>query len=213
MDTPATRHSDHLVLGSGIAGLLTARKLARLGRVTLVTKKEATESNTNYAQGGIAAVMSEFDSFESHVRDTLVAGAGLCDEAVVRLSVSEAPERVRELQELGVRFSERASVVDLGRLNVKSGDKIQFRLDIGRDGCGGITGWWVDNMKVTICKVATKVEAAHVPEPSKAGQASSAKVTVSRDGSTGTAPTGPGTRCGCRRCRPSCSPRRGTTCG
>ncbi|MEK7384672.1 MAG: FAD-binding protein, partial [Elusimicrobiota bacterium] len=114
MDTPATRHSDHLVLGSGIAGLLTARKLARLGRVTLVTKKEATESNTNYAQGGIAAVMSEFDSFESHVRDTLVAGAGLCDEAVVRLSVSEAPERVRELQELGVRFSERASVVDLG---------------------------------------------------------------------------------------------------
>jgi len=82
------------------------------------------------------------------------------------------------------------SVVDLGRLNVKSGDKIQFRLDIGRDGCGGITGWWVDNMKVTICKVATKVAATHVPEPSKAGQASSAKVTVSRDGSTGTAPTG-----------------------
>jgi L-aspartate oxidase len=106
--------SDFLVLGTGIAGLLTAQKLARLGRVTVVTKKEAAESNTNYAQGGIAAVMSELDSFESHVRDTLVAGAGLCDEEIVRLTVAEAPERVRELRELGVRFSERESVIDLG---------------------------------------------------------------------------------------------------
>ena len=80
-----------LVLGSGIAGLLSAHKLARLGRVTLVTKKEAAESNTNYAQGGIAAVMSELDTFEAHVRDTLIAGAGLCDEKVVRLCVAGAP--------------------------------------------------------------------------------------------------------------------------
>lgn len=108
------RRSEYLVLGSGIAGLLTARKLARLGHVTLVTKKEAAESNTNYAQGGIAAVMSELDTFESHVRDTLIAGAGICDEKVVRLTVSEAPERVRELQDIGVRFSERESVIDLG---------------------------------------------------------------------------------------------------
>jgi L-aspartate oxidase len=108
------RRSDFLVLGSGIAGLLSALKLSRLGRVTLVTKKAAAESNTNYAQGGIAAVMSQVDSFESHVRDTLVAGAGLCDEDVVRLTVAEAPERVNELRELGVRFSERESKVDLG---------------------------------------------------------------------------------------------------
>ena len=81
------------------------------------------------------------------------------------------------------------SVIDLGRLNVKSGDKMQLRLDIGRDGCGGVTGWWVDNMKVTICKVATAITAVHVPEPSKAGKPSSAKVTVTRDGS-GAAPTG-----------------------
>jgi len=114
MTKRAPRRSDFLVLGSGIAGLLTAHKLARLGRVTLVTKKEAAESNTNYAQGGIAAVMSEIDTFESHVRDTLIAGAGICDEEVVRLTVSEAPARVRELQELGVRFSEREAVVDLG---------------------------------------------------------------------------------------------------
>jgi len=114
MTKRAPRRSDFLVLGSGIAGLLSAHKLARLGRVTLVTKKEAAESNTNYAQGGIAAVMSEIDTFESHVRDTLIAGAGICDEKVVRLTVSEAPARVRELQELGVRFSEREAVVDLG---------------------------------------------------------------------------------------------------
>jgi L-aspartate oxidase len=82
--------------------------------VTLVTKKEAAESNTNYAQGGIAAVMSKLDSFESHVKDTLTAGAGLCDERVVRLTVSEAPARVRELQDIGVRFSEREQTVDLG---------------------------------------------------------------------------------------------------
>ncbi len=114
MTKRAPRRSDFLVLGSGIAGLLTAHKLARLGRVTLVTKKEAAESNTNYAQGGIAAVMSAIDTFESHVRDTLIAGAGICDEKVVRLTVSEAPARVRELQELGVRFSEREAVIDLG---------------------------------------------------------------------------------------------------
>jgi|CXWL01.1.fsa_nt_gi L-aspartate oxidase len=114
MPRSSRRDCDYLVLGSGIAGLLAARKLARLGRVTLVTKKEAAESNTNYAQGGIAAVMSEMDSFESHVRDTLVAGAGLCDEEVVRTTVAEAPERVRELQEMGVRFSERETVIDLG---------------------------------------------------------------------------------------------------
>jgi L-aspartate oxidase len=108
------RRADFLVLGSGIAGLLSALKLSRLGRVTLVTKKAAAESNTNYAQGGIAAVMSRLDTFESHVQDTLLAGAGLCDEDVVRLTVAEAPERINELRELGVRFTERQSVVDLG---------------------------------------------------------------------------------------------------
>jgi L-aspartate oxidase len=97
--------SDFLVLGSGIAGLVAARKLSSLGTVTLLTKKEAGEANTNYAQGGIAAVMSRADSFDAHVDDTLSAGAGLCDERIVRLTVEEAPARIRELQELGVRFS------------------------------------------------------------------------------------------------------------
>ena len=107
--------TDYLVVGSGIAGLYFSLFASDQGaRVAIVTKRSPEESNTNYAQGGIAAVMSELDSFESHVRDTLIAGAGLCDDAVVRLTVSEAPARVRELQELGVRFSEREAVIDLG---------------------------------------------------------------------------------------------------
>jgi L-aspartate oxidase len=98
---------DFLVLGSGIAGLSFALKAAGRGRVAIVTKKNRAESNTNYAQGGIAAVFSKDDSTELHVRDTLEAGAGLCREAVVRTIVQEGPERVAELVELGMHFSER----------------------------------------------------------------------------------------------------------
>ena len=77
------KHFDFLVLGSGIAGLSFALKVAPCGRVAIVTKKSRAESNTNYAQGGIAAVTSKEDSVEAHVRDTIEAGAGLCNEAVV----------------------------------------------------------------------------------------------------------------------------------
>ncbi|HEV8543481.1 MAG TPA: L-aspartate oxidase [Verrucomicrobiae bacterium] len=98
---------DFLVLGSGIAGLSFALKVAKKGRVAIVTKKNRAESNTNYAQGGIAAVISKEDSFELHVRDTLEAGAGLCHEEVVRTIVEEGPERINELVELGMHFSER----------------------------------------------------------------------------------------------------------
>jgi L-aspartate oxidase len=100
------RQFDFLVLGSGIAGLSFALKAAAHGRVAIVTKKDRAESNTNYAQGGIAAVTSKEDSFESHVRDTLEAGAGLCKEEVVRTIVQEGPACVGELIELGMRFSE-----------------------------------------------------------------------------------------------------------
>ncbi len=95
---------DHVVIGSGIAGLSFALKAAAHGEVALVTKSARGESNTVYAQGGIACVTSAEDSFELHLRDTLEAGAGLCDEAVTRCIVSEGPARVRELIELGVRF-------------------------------------------------------------------------------------------------------------
>src|SRR4026209_2071574 len=92
-----------IVLGSGIAGLSFALKVASRGRVDIITKKHRAESNTNYAQGGIAAVTSKEDSVEMHVRDTLVAGAGLCDEQVVRTIIEEGPARVQELIDLGMR--------------------------------------------------------------------------------------------------------------
>src|SRR2546421_8018057 len=101
------RGLDFVVLGSGIAGLSFALKVALRGRVGIVTKKNRAESNTNYAQGGIAAVTSKEDSFESHVSDTLQAGAGLCKEDVVRAIVQEGPERIAELIELGMKFTER----------------------------------------------------------------------------------------------------------
>lgn len=96
---------DVLVLGTGIAGLSFALRASEHGRVAVITKKSDTESNTNYAQGGIAAVMDAHDSFEAHIRDTHVAGADLCHEDAVEILVREGPDRVRELIDLGVRFT------------------------------------------------------------------------------------------------------------
>ncbi len=96
--------SDFLVIGSGLAGLAFALKASELGKVTIVTKDEAPSANTGWAQGGIAAVMSEEDSFESHIFDTLRAGAGLCKEDVVRNYISQAPERIQDLVNWGVQF-------------------------------------------------------------------------------------------------------------
>src|SRR5256712_14208230 len=98
---------DFVVVGSGIAGLSFALKAAKHGSVAVITKRKGADTNTAWAQGGIACVTSGEDSFELHVHDTLEAGAGLCDEAVVRTVVTEGPERVRELMELGLQFDER----------------------------------------------------------------------------------------------------------
>jgi L-aspartate oxidase len=132
---------DFLVLGSGIAGLSFALKVAPHGRVAIITKKGRAESNTNYAQGGIAAVTSKEDSFELHVRDTLQAGAGLCKEAAVRSIVQEGPARIAELIELGMKFTEReiplshgARELDLGREGGHSKRRILHAKDItGRE--------------------------------------------------------------------------------
>jgi L-aspartate oxidase len=97
--------TDFLVLGSGIAGLSFAIKAARLGRVAVVTKKDACESNTNYAQGGIATVFDPGDSFENHINDTLTCGAGLSRPDVADFVVREGPERIMDLVEWGVNFS------------------------------------------------------------------------------------------------------------
>jgi L-aspartate oxidase len=101
------KRTDFLVIGSGIAGLTFALKASKFGKVTIVTKACMNDTNTRYAQGGIAAVFREPDNFEKHIKDTLIAGDGCCDESVVRMVVSEAPERIKDLIKLGVPFDKK----------------------------------------------------------------------------------------------------------
>src|SRR5277367_3015089 len=130
---------DYVVLGSGIAGLSFALSVAGKGSVAIITKKNRAESNTNYAQGGIACVTSNEDTFDLHVRDTLEAGAGLCNEEVVRGIVEEGPARIKELIELGMTFSERENggykhELDLGKEGGHSKRRILHAKDVtGRE--------------------------------------------------------------------------------
>ena len=101
--------TDFLVIGSGIAGLSFALKAAEYGRVTIVTKGELGECNTDYAQGGIASVMYEPDTFEKHIRDTMVCGAGICDPAAVEQVVTRAPSVIKQLIQWGTKFDKDAS--------------------------------------------------------------------------------------------------------
>lgn len=98
------RKADFLVIGSGIAGLSFALKAAQHGKVLIVTKSNEDESNTKYAQGGVAVVVDESDSFEKHIEDTLVAGDGLCDEKIVEIVVKEGPQRIQEIIDYGINF-------------------------------------------------------------------------------------------------------------
>jgi len=108
--------TDFLVLGSGIAGLTFALRASRHGEVVIVTKRADDDAATSWAQGGVAAVLGDDDTFERHVSDTLVAGAGLCHEVVAELCVREGPDDVRWLTDLGVEFSRDPNgELDLGR--------------------------------------------------------------------------------------------------
>ena len=98
------KHSDFLIIGSGIAGLSYALKVAAHGKVCMVTKATEDESNTKYAQGGIAAVMHQPDSYEKHIKDTLMCGDGLCNQEVVRMVISESTDSINELVSWGARF-------------------------------------------------------------------------------------------------------------
>ena len=146
------RESDFLVIGSGIAGLSFALRAAEHGSVTVVTKKGTAESATNYAQGGIAAVLAPEDSFEEHVRDTLVAGAGLCNEAAVRFVVEHGPEAVRGLMELGVQFdpSPDAPGYDLGREGGHSRRRVLHAADF--------TGQEIERVLVARCERHPRIE-------------------------------------------------------
>lgn len=133
------RSTDHLVIGSGLAGLTYALLAAETGDVTVLTKGEITDSNTSWAQGGIAAAVSESDSWELHERDTLVAGAGLCDEAAVRHLVQRAPAAIAWLREMGARFDE-----ELGREGGHSRHRIVHHADK--------TGWEIERAVSTAVK-------------------------------------------------------------
>src|SRR5258708_10860856 len=100
---------DFIIVGGGVAGLRAAIGLAPAGRVLSLTKAEPAESNTGYAQGGIAAAIGDDDSVALHARDTMLAGDGLCDETAVRVLVEQGPGYVRELLEWGARFERDAS--------------------------------------------------------------------------------------------------------
>ncbi|MFQ5901539.1 MAG: L-aspartate oxidase [Thermodesulfobacteriota bacterium] len=126
--------TDFLVIGSGLAGLSFALKASQHGKVALVTKRELSESTTAYAQGGIASVFDKADSFETHIEDTLKVGAGLCNEEVVRTTITDGPERIQELISWGTKFSMKkdgaAGELDLGREGGHSMRRIVHAADI-----------------------------------------------------------------------------------
>ncbi len=124
--------TDFLIIGSGISGLSLALKAARLGRVTMVTKKKSADTATNLAQGGVAAVLDPADSFAAHIKDTLISGAGLCHEDIVGMVVNEGPALVRELMRMGVNFQHdpgRPEHLDLGREGGHSARRVAHAMD------------------------------------------------------------------------------------
>ena len=153
-----SKQFDTLIIGSGIAGLYAAIKAADNGTVALVTKRKLFDCNSVYAQGGISCVMSDInekDSFESHVQDTLKAGAGLCNEEAVRELISEAPDRIRDLINMGVQFTLRGEVDN----DISKEESGQF--DLGKEGghsrrrilhAGDVTGEELIRALVSACK-------------------------------------------------------------
>ncbi len=136
---------DFIVIGSGVAGLTFALKVCKFGSVGIITKDALEESATKYAQGGIASVMAEDDSFELHVQDTMETGRGLCHEDFVRIACREGPARIRELIDLGAQFDRVGGAeFDLGKEGGHSKRRILHANDL--------TGWEIER---------TLIEAVH----------------------------------------------------
>jgi L-aspartate oxidase len=151
--------TDILVIGSGIAGLSFALKASKYARVLIITKKEKAESNTNYAQGGIASVVSPQDSYESHISDTLSCGAGLCHIKAVEQIVTHGPRLINELIQLGVEFSTHKGSLDLG----KEGGHTNRRIVHAKDLTGKVIETALlhnvaNNKNITILEHHTAVE-------------------------------------------------------
>ena len=148
-DTTGDQSYDFLVIGSGIAGLTFALQTAKVGRTLILTKKDRAESNSNYAQGGIAGVMSEKDNVELHKQDTLTAGAGLCHDAAVDILVNEGPDRIKDLISLGAQFNMEVDesgrqTLSLGREGGHSRNRIVHAVDR--------TGWECEKTLLSAAK-------------------------------------------------------------
>jgi len=155
---------DYLVVGTGVAGLAFALEASAHGSVILVTKRSVDESNTRYAQGGIASVLSVEDSFEAHIRDTIEAGAGLCHDKAVEVCVREGPDRIRWLADQGVRFTTRASGshtpdLDLGREGGHSKRRVAHAGDMtGQEVVRALVEALRDKANVTLLEHHTAVD-------------------------------------------------------
>ncbi len=146
---------DYLVIGSGLAGLTFALNVASNSRVALLTKKTRADANSSWAQGGIAGVLADDDSFELHVQDTLIAGAGLCHEDAVEILVREGPERIRELMDMGAQFNMETDeagqeVLSLGREGGHSRNRIVHTADY--------TGWECERTLLEAVKRCPEIE-------------------------------------------------------
>ncbi len=145
----STYRSDFLVIGSGLAGLLTAHKLSAVGTVNILSKRAAQVSNTDLAQGGVATVTGKDDDFSLHIQDTLKTGAGLSDPEVVDLTIKEGPERVKELISLGVKFTNKDGELELGL----EGGHSRRRVLHAADG----TGHEIETALLRLCRSTGKI--------------------------------------------------------
>ncbi|MCX6247474.1 MAG: L-aspartate oxidase [Bacteroidetes bacterium] len=145
------KHVDFLVMGSGIAGLTYALKVAKHGTVCIITKSKLDDTATSYAQGGIAAVTYTPDSYEKHIQDTLIAGDGLCDEKIVRFTIKESTERIKELIHWGIKFDKTKS----GKFDLsKEGGHSEYRVLHHKDS----TGREIENTLVDQVRKHPKIE-------------------------------------------------------
>ncbi len=140
----AVYKTDFLIIGSGLAGLFAANRLSPLGSVEIITKKNAEESNTALAQGGIAAVTDPSDSFRSHIKDTLNSGAGLCAPEIADSAVHKGPEIIKELVSLGVEFNKENGIYDLGLEGGHSKRRILH--------CRDLTGQEIEKTLLSVCR-------------------------------------------------------------
>ena len=139
-----------IVIGSGVAGLTFALKVCKFGSVGIITKEALEESATKYAQGGIASVMAQDDSFELHVQDTMDTGRGLCHEDFVHIACREGPARIRELIDLGAQFDLRGSEFDLGKEGGHSKRRILHAHDL--------TGWEIEKTLIEAIHAEKNIE-------------------------------------------------------